>query len=385
MSDLKKLIGEPENTALDGELSRSWYYSYIAKAQGMIHDQIPDRDFSTVKVASTSDLREEYFQGVSYNRVVMYLMSNGCEWALKKTHGCTMCGHFAKQTGRDTIIPPEEHIQQFDNEFSKIDFKSAPLLNLYNNGSFLNDNEIAPLARREILSKINSNPDIKMVVLETRPEFVTEEKIKEISSLLSDKYVGISIGLELKDDFYRTICINKGFTLKQFENAAKIVRKYLNLRSYVLLKPPFLTEKESIHQAIETINYAFDMGCTTVSLESCTVQDYTLVKYLYDQGEYKPPWLWSILEVIKGSNNPKNQRLIVGLFQFYPSPQTVPFNCKLCSERIMEAIKNYNRTLNLDYLNVLDCECKELWKESLAEEPLPFHERLEPVMKLVSQ
>jgi uncharacterized Fe-S cluster-containing MiaB family protein len=41
----------------------------------------------------------------------MYLMSNGCEWAMKKTHGCTMCGHFVKQTGKDTTISPEEHIQ----------------------------------------------------------------------------------------------------------------------------------------------------------------------------------------------------------------------------------------------------------------------------------
>jgi hypothetical protein len=126
-----------------------------------------------------------------------------------------------------------------------------------------------------MLKKISSNPYIKMLVLETRPEFVTEEKIKEISNLIPDKHVGISIGLEIKDDFYRTICINKGFTLNQFEHAANIIKKYLNLRSYVLLKPPFLTEKESIYQAIETINYAFDIGCTTVSLESCTVQDYT--------------------------------------------------------------------------------------------------------------
>jgi uncharacterized Fe-S cluster-containing MiaB family protein len=85
-------------------------------------------------------------------------MSNGCEWALKKTHGCTMCGHFAKQTGKDTTISPEEHIQKFNEEFSKIDFILAPLLNLYINGSFLNDYEISPLARREILKKISSNP-----------------------------------------------------------------------------------------------------------------------------------------------------------------------------------------------------------------------------------
>jgi hypothetical protein len=63
MKDQQKQIGEPESTTLEGELSRSWYYSYIAKAQGVIHDQIPEREFSTVKVAAPSDLREEYFMG----------------------------------------------------------------------------------------------------------------------------------------------------------------------------------------------------------------------------------------------------------------------------------------------------------------------------------
>jgi len=385
MKSLKKSIGKLEITGLEGDLRSSWYYKIVAKAQGMIHDQIPDRDFSTIKVAVPSDFREEIFKGVNYQRVVMYLMSNGCEWALKKSHGCTMCGHFAKQIGREAPLSNEEYIRQFEEEFEKIDFESSPLLNLYNNGSFLNDDEIPPQARRAILKKINANPSIKMLVLETRPEFVTEEKVKEISSLIPDKHVGISIGLEIKDDFYRTICINKGFTLKQFERAANIIKKYLDLRAYVLLKPLFLTEQESIDQAIETINYAFDIGCSTVSLEACTVQDYTLVKFLYDLGLYTPPWLWSVLEVVKGSCPSKDQKLIVGLFQFYPSPKTVPNNCEICNERIMKSIQKYNRTLDISLLDDIDCICKEEWREILQENPKPFHERLEPVIEFVSE
>ena len=61
------------------------------------------------------------------------------------------------------------------------------------------------------------------------------------------------------------MCLNKGFSLAQFEKAAKIIIDNLYLRTYVMLKPPFLTEKESIDEAIKTIEYVFSLGASTVS------------------------------------------------------------------------------------------------------------------------
>lgn len=378
ISNLERLLGKPQNAGLEGDLKESYYYKLISEVQKIIHAQIPEGNYETDKVASPTDIREEIFDSVNYRRAVMYLMSNGCEWALKSAHGCTMCGHLAKQTRKDDTISVDNYLQQFEEEFEKIDFKKYPLLNLYNNGSFLNDNEIPPEARRQMLIKINANPYIKMLVLETRPEFVTDEKVKEIKKLVPDKHVEIAMGLELKNDFYRRLCINKGFSLRQFDSAVSIIVKHLNFRAYVLLKPPFLTEKESIEQAIETIEYVFASGGATVSLEACTIQDYTLVKYLHERGWYSTPWLWSIVEVIKRVKT--SGKLITGLFQFYPSPHTVPYNCDHCSEQVMEAIRQYNKTLDVNVLDKLTCECKEKWEEILKEKHLPFEKRLELIM-----
>jgi radical SAM enzyme (TIGR01210 family) len=379
---IEKFTGELQNTALEGNLKKSHYYKFISEAQRIIHAQIPEEKYSANKVAST-DFREEVFEGVNYKRVVVYLMSNGCEWALKNGNGCTMCGHLARQARRDKPFSVNDYLQQFEKEIKNIDFKRYPLLNLYNNGSFVNDNEIPSEARREILKKINSNPDIKMVVLETRPEFVTEETIKEIRSLIPNKHIEVAMGLEVKDDFYRTLCLNKGFSLRQFNVAAEIIKKYLSLRAYVFLKPMFLTEKESLEQAIETIEYVFSIGGTTSSLEACTVQDYTLIQYLHEQGLYTTPWLWSIIEVIKRVRVPG--KLLVGMFQFYPSPFTVPHNCEKCNDRVMEAIRQYNRTLDRKVFAGLTCSCKEKWTEILKEKPLPFHKRLERMPELLKQ
>jgi radical SAM enzyme (TIGR01210 family) len=380
----EELLGKLQNTGLKGDLGKSQYYRLVSEAQKIIHAQIPNGNCSTDKVAAVeTGVREEIFDGINYKRAVVYLMSNGCEWALKSAHGCMMCGHLAKQARRDKPISVENYLKQFEEEFEKIDFKEYPILNLYNNGSFINDNEIAPEARKGMLKMINNNPDIKMLVLETRPEFVTEERVKEIRRLIPNKHVELGVGLEIKDDFYRGICINKGFSLQRFNVAASIITKHLNLRTYVLLKPLFLTEKESIEHAIETVEYAFAVGATTVSLEACTIQDYTFMKYLYERGLYTTPWLWSIVEVVKRVKTPG--KLIVGLFKFFPSPSAVPNNCDRCNEKVMKTIVEYNRTLDRKAFNGVTCKCKERWRRILKEKLLPFEERLKPIPELLDE
>ena len=374
--NIEPLLGTLQSIDFKGEML--YYYKHISALQEALHQQIPKENFNTARAAVSTDIREEVFQGKNYNRAVMYLLSNGCQWALKNGNGCTMCGHLAKQTRQSKRITAEEFIQQFRMELKKIDFSQYPLLNLYNNGSILNEEEIPPEALKEILKMINRQHNIKMLVLETRPEFVSEKKIKEIKHLVPDKHVEIAVGLEIKDDLLRTVCINKGFSLNQYQRAADIITRYLNLRTYVLLKPPFLTEKEAVDNAVETIKYAFAMGSNTVSLEACTIQDYTLVKYLADNGLYKTPWLWSILEVIKGAAG--HGKLVIGLFQFFPSPLKVPYNCHRCSSAFMETTRQYNRTLDVGIFDRLTCRCKTQWEKEIKKEHPTFQERLKNIL-----
>lgn len=377
MNDL--IFDEVQTIDVPGLLNGAKYYKVISKIMENIHSKIPAQVYDLTKIAAPTDIREEYFNGVNYKRAVMYLLSNGCEWALKSAHGCTVCGHLAKQTRDENIISVENYLKQFNSEFNRIDFENYPLLNLYNNGSFLNSNEIPSDARRKMLSSVNSNPYIKMLVLETRPEFVQEEVVDEIAQMVKDKHVEIAIGLEVADDFLRYICLNKGFSLKKYQQAADILCGRLHLRTYVMLKPPFLTERESISQTVETIKQAFSAGSTTVSLETCTIQNFTLTNYLYEKSYYKTAWLWSIIEVVKQTAN--LGKLVVGMFQFYPSPSKVPYNCSKCSDMVMECIKKYNRTLDVKVFDGLTCDCRMKWEKELMEEAEPFTKRLDSIWK----
>jgi radical SAM enzyme (TIGR01210 family) len=367
---------------VDGPLHNAHYFLIISKLMEKIHSRIPRENYNLSKIATPVEYREEFFKGENHKRAVLFLLTNGCEWAIKGAHGCTICGHLAKQTRSLEPITAEDLISQFIGEFEKINFKEAPIFNLYNNGSFFNEHEIPEKARIKMFKKINNNKDIKMIVLETRPEFITDKLMEQTKALMPDIHVEVAMGLETIDDFKRMISVNKGFTLKQYDEAIQIILKYhLYPRSYVLLKPPFFSEKEGVDEAINTIKHAFNAGSFTVSLEACTYQKYTLTEYLFDNGLYQLPKLWSILDVVKKTHH--LGKLIVGLFQFYPSPEHVPYNCNKCSNRVLDAIKDYNRTLQIKALEDIDCNCRKNWEYELHYNPETFQNKLEAFRKKV--
>lgn len=307
------------------------------------------------------DIREEFFESRNVKRAVIYLPSPGCEWAFWGP-GCNMCGHYLAQ-GR--AISSDLLVEAFVKEFQNIDWRLYPILNLYNNGSFFNENELLGDAMDRILSIINSVDDIRSVVIESRPEYITDEKMKHITQLLHYKRVEVAIGFESSTDIIRNLYLGKGIRLREFENAIAIVNRYGFSRAYVLLKPPFVSESFAIKDAIDSIIYAFNLGVHTVSLEPATIQEGTLLHYLWSLDEYLPPWLWSIVEVVKRTAH--KGKVVTGMFQFYPSPLTVPYNCPECSDKILEAIREYNRTLSPACLNNLpSCNCYREWSSLLA-------------------
>jgi radical SAM enzyme (TIGR01210 family) len=366
----------------DGRLSNAQYVPLISKLMGKIHSKIPKENYNLSKVAAPVDYREEFFEGENHKRAVLFLLSNGCEWAIKGAHGCTICGHLVKQTRSLEPLSAEDLISQFMGEFEKINFNEAPILNLYNNGSFFNEREIPEKARIRMLKEVNNNKAIKMIVLETRPEFITDKLMEQTKALVPDIHVELAMGLETIDDLKRMISVNKGFTLKRYDQAIQIIRKYhLHPRSYVLLKPPFFSEREGVEEAIKTIKHVFNAGASTVSLEACTYQKYTLTEYLVDNGLYQLPKLWSIIEVVKKTHH--LGKLVTGLFQFYPSPEHVPYNCDKCSNRVLDAMKEYNRTLRVEAFEDLDCDCRKDWQHELDHNPETFFHRLEAFRKKV--
>jgi len=278
--------------------------------------------------------------------LVIILRTRGCRWAWES--GCSMCGYVSDCSPN---VKEEDILFQFDTALQK--FMKQKIAKIFTSGNFFDPMEVTPGARERILEE--SGRRFEKVIVETRPEFVKEELIEE--GLRYCKEFEVAIGLETANDSVLDKSINKGFHFADFVNAAKIVKDSgAFLKTYLLIKPPFLTEKEGIEDAVESARKV-DEYTDTISFNPVNVQRHTLVELLWKRGEYRPPWLWSIAEVLARCRK-LNARIICSLTAV--GRGRGPHNCGKCDWTFLKAIEDYSLNLREDFEDII-CKCKEEW------------------------
>ncbi len=64
----------------------------------------------------------------------------------------------------------------------------------------------------------------------------------------------MAIGLETSSDLIRKHSINKGFTFRDFVNAAEVAKvNGVAVKTYLMLKPPFLSEKQALEDIVTSV------------------------------------------------------------------------------------------------------------------------------------
>ena len=108
----------------------------------------------------------------------------------------------------------------------------------------------------------------------------------------------VAIGLETTNDDIREKSIDKGFTFEDFNRAVRAARNTgTGIKTYLLMKPLFLTEKEAMadmKQSLADLSGVADI----VSMNTSSVQRGTDMERFWKQGAYRPPYLWSVAEVL---------------------------------------------------------------------------------------
>lgn len=298
-------------------------------------------------------------------RWTLLLPGSGCAWA-KTSAGCHMCGFKVKidQVNRGKPASVTKLMTIFQLGKWLIRGKSPYSLSIYNGGSFLNDEEIPLEVQQRICREVERNSAVEQLIVESRPEFVTNDKIKLLTSLLKSKKLRVAIGLEAVSDYVRDVCINKGFSTKDYERAVEILKKNgAKVSTYVFLKPIYLSEQESIEEAIRTTRYAFSLGSSEIMIESAFIQPKTKMEKLYLQGRFRPPWLWSIIEVVRRTSH--LGPVYIGGFEDEPPPIATPHNCETCSPRLMRSFRDYNETLAVSFLQNGHCPCRVEWAKEV--------------------
>jgi len=284
--------------------------------------------------------------------LTMILRTVGCRW-----NRCTMCGY----AGEGAPATADDLIAQFEwaLERSSLD---VSVVKIYTSGSFLDSAEMPVAARDAILARLQSQ-GIKKLVIETRPEYVTLQTIEVCLASLPTEF---AIGLETASDLIRENAIRKGFSFQDFVDAAEAVhRQGGRVKAYLLLKPPLLSEGLAMRDAIASACAARDHA-DILSLNLCNVQRNTVVERMWERGEFRPPWLWSALEVLKSVPGP------IVCDPVGAGTRRGPHNCGECDDGVAKAIRTHALAQDVGIFQSLDCPCKSTWRELMDVEEQSF-------------
>ena len=305
----------------------------------------------------------DVLNGKVVNAYVIILRTRGCSWALAS--GCTMCGYFNDSMFSD--VSEKDLRSQFEKAMQN--YKDEKIVKLFTSGSYLDPHEISIPMQNEIISILTER--VEKISVESRPEYITEKRLTAIQKIAASKKFEIGIGLETSNDLVREKTINKGFRFHQYKKATQLLKKHkMYVKTYLLMKPPFLTEKESLDDCIQTTK-DIDTYTDLVSLNPTNVQRHTVVEYLWKRNQYRPSWLWSIVEYLQQSKNITDAFVkcdVVG-----GGSMRGAHNCGSCDNKVLNAIEEFSLTQQKNVFYGLTCDCKEQWRDQLELENLSFN------------
>ena len=329
----------------------------------MVH-RIKSKGDQTYDTNVSRIVRETLKQQI-IERAVVGLNTLGCGYR-KQSVGCFHCGHIKGYEN------PEELFQQFVSDVDR--FKRRDEIFIYSNGSFFDVDEIDSDTQIKILRNL-VDFGFGKVVVESRPDIVTEHAVRQALQVIEPSRLYVGLGFDTYDDEIRDLCLNKGFSRDDYNRAVNILKQNgIAFETRVVVKPPFLTEREGIEEAVKTVRYAFEKGTDSVSLEPLALQRYTLQDYLHRKGKYRVPWLWSLIEIVKETQ--QSGRIIISGENFIPLPYETARNCNECTPKVKNAIHQFNETYQLRELDKLDCSCKDLWSADLSRRDVRLYERV---------
>ncbi len=245
--------------------------------------------------------------GETVRVVTIFLTSRECPWR------CLMCDLW-RNTLTDSA-PQGSIPAQID--FALARSEPAREIKLYNNGSFFDRQAVPPDDYEEIAARLSA---FERVIVECHPALIGEDclRFRDLLNANGEPHrapaeLEIAMGLETVHPKVLPR-LNKRMTLDQFSRAAGMLRKNrIELRVFVLIKPPFMDEPEALYWTERSLEFAFDCGATAVSLIPTRAGNGAL-DMLAKRGEFKPPKLATLEAAIAYGVNLRRGRVFADLW-----------------------------------------------------------------------
>ena len=304
-------------------------------------------------------INEDNVAGAPGTALFIILPTIGC-YRFRIGKACYMCAYPAAapkvRWAQDAIVG---YVRE---ALGKIEGEKGPFaVRIFTSGSFFDNGELKPETRRRIFEILAEKKEVKEIVVESRSELVRYNAVRELAEIAEGKHFEVAIGLETANDDIADVSINKGNTFEEFVRAAEITHQAgAKVKTYLLLKPIFLSERDAIEDVKGSILKA-EPYTDTFSINITDIQKGTLYERLWEKKEYRPPWLWSAVEVLLWAKRRFPEKRILS-DPVGAGSKRGPHNCLTDYDRVIgRAIKKFSATQDLSYIERLKPECRERW------------------------
>jgi radical SAM enzyme (TIGR01210 family) len=206
--------------------------------------------------------------------------------------------------------------------------------------------------------------------------------MEEYARILNNKTAVIEIGLESSDPWILRNCVNKSMSLEDYVRAIGIASSHgVRTNANVLLGHAFLTESEAIDDAVASIAWALDQGTDRCVLFPTHVKPWTLIQWLWENGMYEPPSLWSLVEVLRRLDPEQAKNVFISWYRPQYDEEHIrhgkrssrfPTTCPDCRDSVLDLLDEYRRSRDyvvIENLISQNCSCKTEWQALIGSKP----------------
>ncbi len=348
-----------------------------------------EREIFSVNEPVCTEIRKAQYKGSLVQKLIIFLRGTGCS-SIDLNGGCTFCG-FYSATNHGIKLERKNFLNQLQFAFDlhKKELDRFLIISLYNDGSMLSEHEISLDVTLDMIRTLSTFQNLQLITTESKLQDITEEKILKIRNATT-KELELSFGFESSDPLVRKLCINKNFTNNKVIEISKLLKAHnFGYTALVMLKPPFLSEQESIYDAVKSLEFLEKTEINRIDIELPTVEAFTLTHELWKMNLYKPIMLWSVVEILKRKHELNlKKKIYVSPANYTVKAIATSSNCNLCNENFSHLFMEYNKTNDISVFDNLTCECKHDWSRRLIPsslEQLPLADRVGNMMDIIEK
>ncbi len=255
---------------------------------------------------------------------------------------CLMCDLWKNTTVES--VPLGAIPRQIDFALARL--RSARHVKLYNSGNFFDAKSIPQADWPAIVDRVRG---FRSVIVENHPKLCGDGCV-EFRDMLAAHGVELEIALGLETVHPEVLPrLNKQMTTDDFLHAATRLRSEgIRLRTFILLRPPFLTEDEGIEWAMRSIEFAFEAGVSCCSVVPTRAGN-GVMEQLASVGLFASPQLDS-MEVVQERGIQLNAGRV--FMDTWDAQKFAP--CSACAELRIQRIADMN--LSQQVAPPLGCE-----------------------------